>query len=130
MRLSTALPILTAAVATLLLSVSADAGERHRTVQASSPQPIADVMRSGSGTVSGSVAAVGATWLTVRDGSAQADVTVRGLLPEGIKRDDPITVTGRVRKGGLAASEIILADGSLHQPARDGHGRNPDHDDD
>ncbi|OYD83972.1 cytochrome c maturation protein CcmE [Azospirillum brasilense] len=128
MRRSTTLPVLAApalaaAVAALLLSGSADAGERYRTVQAASPQPVAEVLRTGGGTVSGSVAAVGVNWMTVQDDSARTDVRVRGALPEGIAQGAPITVTGRVRKGGLMASEIILADGSLHRPSRD-------HDDD
>ncbi|WP_353861199.1 hypothetical protein [Azospirillum formosense] len=118
-----ATPVLAAAFAALLLSGPADAGERHPAVQASSPQPVAEVLRAGAGTVSGTVAAAGATWMMVQDGSARTDVSVRGLLPEGIEPGAPITVTGRVRKGGLVASEIILADGSLHRPSRD-------HDDD
>lgn len=123
MNCSTTLPLLAAAVAALLLSGPADAGERQHTVQAASPQPVAEVLRTGSGTVSGTVAAAGATWMTVQDDSARTDVMVRGLLPEGIKPGAPITVTGRVRNGGLMASEIILADGTLHRPSRD-------HDDD
>ncbi|TWA72959.1 hypothetical protein FBZ82_102561 [Azospirillum brasilense] len=123
-----AAPVLAAAVAALLLSGSADAGEGHRKVQAASPQPVTEVMRAGGGTVSGTVTAVGATWMTIQDDSARADVTVRGLLPEGIAPGAPITVTGPVRKGELVASEIILADGSLHRPSRGGHGL--DHDDD
>ncbi|KAA0687775.1 hypothetical protein [Azospirillum brasilense] len=114
-----ATPALAAAFAALLLSGSADAGERHRTVQASSPQPVAEVLRAGGGTVSGTVAAVGARWMTIQDDGTRTDVTVRGLLPEGIEQGAPITVTGRARKGGLMASEIILADGSLHRPSRD-----------
>ncbi|MFC5358930.1 hypothetical protein [Azospirillum himalayense] len=123
MNRSTTLPLLPAAFAALLLSGSADAGERHRKVQTASPQPVAEVLRTGGGTVSGSVAAVGVNWMTVQDDSGRTDVRVRGALPEGIAQGAPITVTGRARKGGLMASEIILADGSLHQPSRD-------HDDD
>ncbi|WP_454016263.1 cytochrome c maturation protein CcmE [Azospirillum sp. Marseille-Q6669] len=123
MHRSTTLPVLAAAFAALLLSGSADAGERDRAVQPSSPQPVADALRTGGGTVSGTVAAVGANWMTIQDDSARTDVTVRGLLPDGIAQGAPITVTGRIRKGGLMASEIILADGSLHRPSRD-------HDDD
>jgi len=118
-----AAPVLAAAFIALLLSGPADAGERHRTVQAASPQPVAEVLRTGGGTVSGSVAAVGVNWMTVQDDSARTDVRMRGALPEGIAQGAPITVTGRARKGGLMASEIILADGSLHRPSRD-------HDDD
>lgn len=114
-----AAPVLAAAFAALLLSGPADAGERHHTVQAASPQPVAEVLRAGGGTVSGSVAAVGVTWMTVQDGSGRTDVTMRGFLPEGVQPGAPITVTGRVRKGGLVASEIILVDGSLHRPTRD-----------
>ena len=91
---------------------AAHAGQRHSPVQASAPQPIAEVLRAGSGTVVGSVTAVGATWFTVSDGSGRADVTVRGFLPEGIRKDNQITVVGRARHAGLMASEIILADGS------------------
>ncbi|AWJ93627.1 hypothetical protein Sp245p_27595 (plasmid) [Azospirillum baldaniorum] len=128
MRPSTTLPVLVAPVlaaafAAFLLSGTADAGERHRTIQAASPQPVAEVLRTGGGTVSGSVAAVGVNWMTVQDDSGRTDVRVRGALPEGIAQGAPITVTGRARKGGLMASEIILADGSLHRPSRD-------HDDD
>ncbi|CAO3381267.1 cytochrome c maturation protein CcmE [Azospirillum argentinense] len=128
MNRSTTLPLLPAAFAALLLAGPADAGERQHAVQAASPQPVAEVLRAGGGTVSGTVAAVGATWMTVQDDSARMDVTVRGLLPEGIAPGAPITVTGPVRKGGLVASEIILADGSPHRPLRGGHGL--DHDDD
>ncbi|MBB3264726.1 cytochrome c-type biogenesis protein CcmE [Azospirillum sp. OGB3] len=118
-----AAPVLAAAFVALLLSGSADAGERHRRVQAASPQPVAEVLRTGGGTVSGSVAAVGVNWMTVQDDSGRTDVRMRGALPEGIAQGAPITVTGRASKGGLMASEIILADGSLHRPSRD-------HDDD
>ncbi|MGR0187320.1 cytochrome c maturation protein CcmE [Azospirillum aestuarii] len=114
-----AAPVLAAAFAALLLSGSANAGERDHAVQPSSPQPVADVLRTRGGTVSGTVAAVGATWMTIQDDSARTDVTVRGFLPAGIEPGAPITVTGRARKGGMVASEIVLADGSLHKPTRD-----------
>ncbi|MGY0714450.1 cytochrome c maturation protein CcmE [Azospirillum argentinense] len=128
MRSSTTLPVLAtpvlaapvlAAAFALLLSGPADAGEQHRTIQAASPQPVAEVLRTGGGTVSGSVAAVGVNWMTVQDDSARTDVRMRGALPQGIAQGAPITVTGRAHKGGLLASEVILADGSLHRPSRD-----------
>lgn len=93
---------------------TAHADQKYSPVQETAPQSITDVLRVGSGTVVGSVTAVGAKWFTVSDETGQTDVTVGGFLPEGIRKDDPITVTGRARHGGLRASEIILADGTAH----------------
>ncbi|CAO3403931.1 cytochrome c maturation protein CcmE [Azospirillum palustre] len=90
------------------------ADQTSHSAQASAPQPIADVLNAGGGTVVGSVTAAGSNWLTVSDESAQTNVTVRDALPEGIHQGDPITIVGRVRHGGLMASEIILADGTWY----------------
>ncbi len=119
MRTSTATAILVAALVTgtMLGAGAAHADRKHSAVQPSAPQPIAEVLRVGSGTVIGSVTERGANWLTIEDGSARVDVTTGHFLPEGIRKDDPVTVVGRVWRGGLIASEIILADGSPYGPA-------------
>ena len=89
------------------------------------------MLDAGRGTLAGSVTAVGANWLTVSDGTGQADVTVRGFLPEGIRPNDPVTVAGRTRHGRFMASQIILADGTAHGVAGKGqrHARAADRDD-
>ncbi len=127
----------TAAFALFVATLSAGAGtayadRKHSPVQASAPQPIAVVLDAGRGTVAGSVTAVGANWLTVSDGTGQADVTVRGFLPEGIRPNDPVTVTGRTRHGKFVASQVILADGTAHGAIGKGErqARADDHDDD
>lgn len=118
MRTSTATAILAAALVTgTMLGVgAAQADRKHAAVQPSAPQSIAEVLRAGGGTVVGAVTERGANWLTIEDGSARVDVTTGHFLPEGVRKDDPITVVGRAWRGGLMASEIILADGTSHGP--------------
>ena len=60
---------------------------------------------------------LGADWFTTSGGTAQANVTVRHFLPEGIRKDDPITVIGGARRGRLMPSGITLADGTSRVPA-------------
>lgn len=119
MRTSAALAILVAGLASVAVVAigTAHADRKLPSVEGSAPQPIAEVLKSGSGTVVGSVTERGANWLTIDDGSAQVDVTTGHFLPEGIRKDEQITVIGRVWRGGLMANEIILADGSSHGPA-------------
>jgi cytochrome c-type biogenesis protein CcmE len=121
MRKPAAFAVLVAGLATTILlgTGAAHADREHTPIRASAPQPIAEVLRAGGGTVAGTVTALGANWFTISDGTAQADVTVRHFLPEGIGKDDQITVIGKARRGGLMASEIILADGTSHGSAPD-----------
>lgn len=118
MRTSTAAVILAAVLVTgtMLGAGVVHADRKHPAVQPSAPQPIAEVLRAGGGTVVGAVTERGANWLTIEDGSARVDVTTGHFLPEGVRKDDPITVIGRAWRGGLMASEIILADGTSHGP--------------
>jgi cytochrome c-type biogenesis protein CcmE len=112
-----------AAVALLTLAAIAavapvQAGERHRNqdrhaaTQASAPQPIADVVKAGGGTISGAVQSMAATWFTVSDGRDAIAVENRGLLPEGIETGAPITVVGGVHQGAIHAAQIIRDDGT------------------
>ncbi|WP_448207559.1 cytochrome c maturation protein CcmE [Azospirillum sp. sgz302134] len=119
MRTSKTLALLAAALAggIALGAGTAQADQKHAPVQASAPKPVAEVLRTGGGTVVGSVTEVGATWLTVRDESGETNVAARDFLPEGIRPGDPITVVGRAKHGGMKASEIILADGTSHGAA-------------
>lgn len=127
MRASLAVTLLTAGLAApLLLGAGPAAAEwGHAPVQPAAPQPIAAVMTAGAGTVAGSVTRVGATWFAVNDGTGEVRVGGHGLLPEGIRAGDPITVTGRARQDGLMAHQIVLADGSAQttKATKKSHGK-------
>lgn len=135
--------LLTATLATA--GTAAFAGDHHRTAtfQPTSPQPIADVVKAGGGTVTGTVEKVAANWLVMTDGSDRIDVASRGFLPDGIQTGDQITVVGGVRQGAIQAGQIIRQDGTAfgrdamgkHEGRHgrdDGHekGRHGDRDDD
>ncbi|WP_434622902.1 cytochrome c maturation protein CcmE [Azospirillum sp. B2RO_4] len=130
-----------ATLATLLtatLATAAFAGDHHRgaAFQPASPQPIADVVKAGGGTVTGTVEKVAANWFVVSDGSDRIDVASRGFLPDGIQTGDQITVVGGVRQGAIQAGQIIRQDGTAfgrdamgkHEGRR--HGHDSDRDDD
>lgn len=136
--------LLTAALATA--GTAAFAGDHHRgaAIQPTSPQPIADVVKAGGGTVTGTVEKVAANWFVMTDGSDRIDVASRGFLPDGIQSGDQITVVGGVRQGAIQAGQIIRQDGTAfgrdamgkHEGGRHGRdggrdgGRDSDRDDD
>lgn len=113
---------------------------RAAAVQPASPQSIADVMKAGSGTVTGTVEKVAANWFVLTDGRDRIDVASRGFLPDGIQTGDQITVVGGVRQGAIQAGQIIRQDGTAfgrdamrtQEGRRHGHdkGRHGDRDDD
>lgn len=104
--------LLTATLATA--GTAAFAGDHHRgaAIQPTSPQPIADVVKAGGGTVTGTVEKVAANWFVMTDGSDRIDVASRGFLPDGIQSGDQITVVGGVRQGAIQAGQIIRQDGT------------------
>ncbi|PWC85226.1 hypothetical protein TSH100_16070 [Azospirillum sp. TSH100] len=110
------LPTLVAAtlLAATLATGSALAGDHHRAaaLQPTSPQSIAEVMKAGGGTVSGTVEKVAANWFVLTDGRDRIDVASRGFLPDGIQSGDQITVVGGVRQGAIQAGQIIRQDGA------------------
>ncbi|MCM8736188.1 hypothetical protein M5E06_18805 [Azospirillum sp. A1-3] len=136
--------LLTATLATA--GTAAFAGDHHRgaAIQPTSPQPIADVVKAGGGTVTGTVEKVAANWFVMTDGSDRIDVASRGFLPDGIQSGDQITVVGGVRQGAIQAGQIIRQDGTAfgrdamgkHEGRRHGRdggrdgGRDSDRDDD
>ncbi|WP_146203654.1 cytochrome c maturation protein CcmE [Azospirillum sp. TSO5] len=136
--------LLTATLATA--GTAAFAGDHHRgaAIQPTSPQPIADVVKAGGGTVTGTVEKVAANWFVMTDGSDRIDVASRGFLPDGIQSGDQITVVGGVRQGAIQAGQIIRQDGTAfgrdamgkHEGGRHGRdggrdgGRDSDRDDD
>ncbi|WP_042696005.1 cytochrome c maturation protein CcmE [Azospirillum sp. B506] len=138
------LPTLLAA--TLLATGAAQAGDHGHAaaIQPTSPQSIADVIKAGGGTVSGTVEKAAANWFVLTDGRDRIDVASRGFLPEGIQSGDQITVVGGVRQGAIQAGQIIRQDGTAfgrnamqkHEGRRHGHdkdqdkGRHGDRDDD
>ncbi|HEY0837774.1 MAG TPA: cytochrome c maturation protein CcmE [Azospirillum sp.] len=104
-----------AVLAALTLSGAAHAGDHHRdraAVQPTGPQPIAEVLKAGGGTVTGTVGKTGATWFVLDDGASRIDVTSRGFMPEGIQAGDRVTVVGGVRQGAIRANQIIRDDGT------------------
>lgn len=128
--------IAAATLLTLAAVAPVQAGERHRdqdrhaAFQPSAPQPIAEVVKAGGGTVSGAVQSVAATWFTVTDGRDAITVANRGFLPEGIETGAPITVVGGVHQGAIHAAQIIRDDGtSFGRDALRGRGERK-HDDD
>ena len=128
--------LLTATLATA--GTAAFAGDHHRgaAIQPTSPQPIADVVKAGGGTVTGTVEKVAANWFVMTDGSDRIDVASRGFLPDGIQSGDQITVVGGVRQGAIQAGQIIRQDGTVFGRAAMGkhegrrHGHDSDRDDD
>jgi len=121
-----------AALAALTLSGAAHAGDHHRHAaqQPTGPQPIADVLKAGGGTVAGTVDTVNATWFVLTDGQNRIDVTSRGFLPDGLQAGNPVTVVGRVRHGAIQASQIIRDDGTAFGQDRFRDRRGHDDDDD
>ncbi|HYH20869.1 MAG TPA: cytochrome c maturation protein CcmE [Azospirillum sp.] len=110
------------ALAALAAVGSAQAGDHHRradAVQPGGPQPIAEVLKAGGGTVTGTVGKLNATWFVLDDGQSTVDVTSRGVLPEGLQAGSPVTVVGRVRGNALQANQIIRDDGAAF--GRDRH---------
>ncbi|KAA0571055.1 hypothetical protein FZ983_33695 [Azospirillum sp. B21] len=103
-----------AVLAALTLSGAAHAGDRHRdrAFQATGPQPIAELLKVGGGTATGTVGRVAANWFVLNDGQTEIDVTNHDVLPEGIQTGAPITVVGAVRHGAIQASRIIRDDGT------------------
>ncbi|HYH19967.1 MAG TPA: cytochrome c maturation protein CcmE [Azospirillum sp.] len=133
--LKTAAPLTALAVlAALALSGVAHAGDHHRhaALPPTGPQPIADVLQAGGGTVAGTVGKVNATWFVLNDGQGEIDVTSRGFLPEGLQAGSSVTVVGRVRRGAIQASQIIRDDGVAfgRDRVRDRRDRHHDDDDD
>ncbi|PWC36050.1 cytochrome c maturation protein CcmE [Azospirillum sp. TSO35-2] len=135
------LKVLTVAALAALTMTGAARAEGHRhaaAFQPTSPQPIADVLKAGGGTVTGTVGKVAANWFVLADGGNQIEVASHGFLPEGLQSGDQVTVVGGVRQGALQAGQIIRQDGTAfgrdavqdrggRRHGRD-HGR--DHDDD
>ncbi|PWC31754.1 cytochrome c maturation protein CcmE [Azospirillum sp. TSO22-1] len=120
-----------AALALALTAGAAQAGDHHRrdrAAAAGAPQPIADVLGAGSGTTTGTVSKVAATWFTMNDGRDQIDVTTKGFLPEGLQPGQQVTVTGGVRQGAIRASQIIRDDGTAFG-RQDGRRERRHHDD-
>ncbi|MBK1837473.1 cytochrome c maturation protein CcmE [Azospirillum sp. YIM B02556] len=127
--------LLTAALAS---SGTARADDRPRTpaFQPTSPQPIAEVVKAGGGTVTGTVETVAATWFVMTDGSDRIDIASRGFLPDGIRSGDQITVVGGIDQGALQADRIIRQDGTAfgrdtlrnHEGRRHGQARGHDGD--
>ncbi len=124
--------LLTATLATA--GTAAFAGDHHRgaAIQPTSPQPIADVVKAGGGTVTGTVEKVAANWFVMTDGSDRIDVASHGFLPDGIQAGDQITVVGGVRQGAIQAGQIIRQDGTAFgrdamQKHEGRHGRDNGH---
>lgn len=109
-----AVSLATLLTATLAIAGTAQAGDHHRgaAIQPTSPQSIADVVKAGGGTVTGTVEKVAANWFVMTDGSNRIDVASRGFLPDGIQTGDQITVVGGVRQGAIQAGQIIRQDGT------------------
>lgn len=104
--------LLTATLATAGTAAFAGDHNRGAAIQPTSPQPIADVVKAGGGTVTGTVEKVAANWFVMTDGSDRIDVASRGFLPDGIQSGDQITVVGGVRQGAIQAGQIIRQDGT------------------
>ena len=124
---------LAALLAATLATGAAWAGDHRRAdVQPASPQPIADVLKAGGGTVTGTVEKVAANWFVLTDGRDRIDVASRGFLPDGIRSGDQITVVGGVRQGAIQAGQIIRQDGTAFgrdamQKHEGRHGRDNGH---
>ncbi|WP_042444123.1 hypothetical protein [Azospirillum sp. B510] len=103
-----------ALTAPLTIAGTAWAGDHHRgaAIQPAGPQPIAEVMKAGGGTVTGTIEKMAANWFVLNDGTDRIDVASRGFLPDGIQSGDRITVVGGVRQGAIQAGQIIRQDGT------------------